>query len=155
MEYDCEECHTQDKSKYTTKGYKLCRDCKLKSKNKTYSCKFCGVKDREFFEEGRYSRCKKCKNKKVLTDKKDFNLINNDSNYNPQIKKCIDRYVKFDYDMFEGYSIKDKIDTLIEENNFLMKENEKLKNEVDILNNKVAKILSHFNDKFIKGEIDK
>ena len=60
--YDCSVCHTKDTSKYTVKGYNLCKDCKKVQNPKTYKCKLCNETNADNFNEGRYTTCKKCLN---------------------------------------------------------------------------------------------
>lgn len=117
--YECKNCETTDITKFSPKCMDICKDCKRKLKNKTYECKICGETDIEKFTTGRYGKCKRCRNKsdtKTTESKKSEDVFYESYSDNKHIYKSIENYIKFNYDIFEEFTIKQYIEYIVKDN---------------------------------------
>ncbi len=132
--YHCLKCSETNQNKFSPKSLNLCRDCKLKLKDKKYACKSCGIENRDAFVEGRYSTCKFCRNKKKSEIYKEEKYLK-DENFkiDKDLKNILDNYITYDYSTMDGYSIKQILKNLIQNDKRLILENSILREELDNL----------------------
>lgn len=114
---------------------------------KDYLCKKCGDSNIANFIVGRYSTCRKCRTVKAKENK----LTTSDSIKVDSEDKNIEKYLRFDYSIFNGYSTKQIIDLLYEEIQELKKEVKFYKERSDQFENKLDNIQLELN----KVNIDK
>lgn len=124
--YHCLKCSETNQYKFSPKSLNLCRDCKLKEKDKKYACKSCGIENRDAFIEGRYSTCKFCRNKKKTESIKEKNYFEDSSRPNYEVEKIIQEYLKFNSSHYKGMSV-------YQINKFLAEENDKLRKDINEL----------------------
>jgi len=110
----CEDCGTEDESRFARYRPNLCRDCK--KNQRPYDCKECGDKDKENFREGRYGVCKKCQSminakqsKEKRRHEKYENLTEQEKEEAPvrEVDFIIEKYLATDKKLMNGYSVRE------------------------------------------------
>ena len=100
----------------------------MESLLKKYLCKTCGDNNFENFYEGRYSTCKKCRNKTRVTS----NTIKKFESIDPKsFKDQFNNFLLNDMTLFDGFSIFQIINDLVEKVDFLETKIVKLESEDD------------------------
>jgi hypothetical protein len=112
---------------------------------KPYKCKKCNEEDITKFIDGRYTVCKKCRSVKSKENTLSSESIKPDSD-----DKIMEKYLRFDYTIFNGYSVKQYIEMLHDELKESVKELKECKLKISVLENQLDKIKFTVNEKFIQ-----
>jgi hypothetical protein len=157
MEKLCKICSVSDVSLFYDRKVNICMECYKIKNSKEYKCLICGEDRDENFEEERFSICRKCKSKKTLdnyhrkkslksleiipkeildvsskeildTSSKEILDVSNSHTVDKKfIENVIIDFLRKNIFLFEGYTIKQKIDSLEKENQSLKEQIEELK----------------------------